>query len=389
MDQIIQEAFALQEDLTAYRHYLHQNPELGLNLPVTSSFIRSKLDEFGIPNTFSEASNCVTAVLGQGEKCIMLRADMDALPIKEDTGEPFSSNNEYMHACGHDLHAAALLGAARLLKAHESELKGKVKLLFQAGEETFTGADAALKDGVLENPHVDVGFAMHSTAVGPIGLIAYGKQPMSSCFGFKITVIGKSAHGSSPEDGIDPIAAAVHIYLAYQELLAREVPAKDEAALTIGQFNGGSAPNIIPETVEMQGTLRTFNDEVRINLINRMKEAAEYVCKAYRCKCQFDTLYDVPVVINNPEMTDCVLEAINALDAGLVTRDMVHTMGSEDFAFISQKLPTTYFAFGAGVEDVSRRRPHHNPKVVFNDKALPIGAAIYTKVAMHWLEKNA
>ncbi|MBQ6221538.1 MAG: M20/M25/M40 family metallo-hydrolase [Solobacterium sp.] len=171
MDPIIQEAFALQEDLTAYRHFLHQNPELGLNLPVTSSFIRSKLDEFGIPNTFSETSNCVTAVLGQGEKCIMLRADMDALPIKEDTGEPFSSNNEYMHACGHDLHATALLGAARLLKAHESELKGKVKLLFQAGEETFTGADAALKDGVLENPHVDVGFAMHSSAAGPVGLI--------------------------------------------------------------------------------------------------------------------------------------------------------------------------------------------------------------------------
>ena len=388
MDQIIQEAFALQEDLTAYRHYLHQNPELGLNLPVTSAFIRSKLEEFGIPYTFSETSNCVTAVLGQGEKCFMLRADMDALPIKEDTGEPFSSCNEYMHACGHDLHAASLLGAARILKAHEAELKGKVKLLFQAGEETFTGADAAVKEGVLENPHVDAGFAMHSTAVGPVGLMAYGKQPMSSCFGFKITVTGKSAHGSTPEEGIDPIAAAAQVYLAYQELIAREVPAAQEAALTIGQFNAGTAPNIIPETAELQGTLRTFNDEVRVNLINRMKETAEYICKAYRCACKFDTLYDVPVVINNPEITECVLEAINALDAGLVAMDMVHNMGSEDFAFISQVLPTTYFAFGAGVEDESRRIPHHNPKVVFNDKGLPVAAAVYAKVAMHWLEKN-
>ncbi len=388
MNALFMEACALQDELTEYRRELHRIPELGLQLPKTAAFICKKLEEFGIPYHLYPEISCITAVLGRGEKCFLLRSDIDALPIRETSSEAYASENENMHACGHDMHAAVLLGAARLLKAHESELKGKVKLLFQAGEETFTGAEAAMNAGVLEDPHVDAGFAMHVASTAPVGLIGYGDKPMSSCYGFKITLTGKGAHGSTPELGIDPIAAAAQLYLAYQELIAREIPASAEAVLTVGMFNAGTAPNIIPDTAELQGTLRTFNEDVRKYLIQRMHETAEYVAKTYRCTASFDAVYDVPDVRNDPDITACVIEAAEELETGFKVMNVVHTMGSEDFAFISHQLKTAYFIIGAGVDDPSKRVAHHNAGVVFNEKCLAAGAAVYAKTAMKWLEKH-
>lgn len=185
--------------------------------------------------------NDVVAQLGEGEPCLLLRADMDALPVAETSGVDFASTNGCMHACGHDMHTTSLLGAAKLLKAHEAELCGTVKLLFQPGEETFNGAEACIKDGVLESPHVDAAVATHVASIAPVGLVAYGDVPNAAVYGFKITLTGKGAHGAMPALGIDPINTAVHIYLALQELIAREVPADQEATLTIGQLSAGSA----------------------------------------------------------------------------------------------------------------------------------------------------
>lgn len=255
--KLLQEAKQFQDELVSWRRELHQIPELGTILPQTVRFAASKLDEMGIGYQIMEDCSCIVAQIGKGSKCFMLRSDMDALPVTEESGLPFASVNGCMHGCGHDLHATILLGAAKLLKAHEAELNGVVKLLFQSGEETFSGAKAAFERGVLENPHVDAAFAMHVFAGVAPGVISYGVQAMASVYGFKIVLTGRGGHGSQPEICIDPINAGVEVYHALQSLIARECPPSAEAALTIGQFSAGNAANVIPEYCVLQGTLRT------------------------------------------------------------------------------------------------------------------------------------
>ena len=386
---LLQEAEELSGQLTAWRRALHQIPETGLQLPKTSAFIQEELKKMGVPFTVTAGGSCVTALLGKGGKCFLLRSDMDALPMKEESGVSFASENGCMHACGHDMHAATLLGAAALLKKHEAELKGQVKLLFQPGEETFEGAKAAIRDGVLENPPVDAAFAMHVNSPLPVGCIAYGEHPMASVYGFQITLTGVGGHGSTPEACIDPINTGVHIYLALQELIARECPPSGEAALTIGQFQAGSASNIIPQTAVLQGTLRTFDNALREKLIRRIRETAQGIAAVYRTEMELEVLSDVPSVACEPgllkEMTDCV----RRLDPALRLFPRFHAMGSEDFAFISEKIPSVYLAVGAAVEEKESVFGQHNPKVRFNEKALPTAAAIYAYAAMEWLGKHS
>ncbi len=187
-DQILQEAKEMQEELIKWRHSLHKIPELGLNLPNTAAFVKETLAGMDIEFTEYKECSCITATLGKGGKCFLLRSDMDGLPMQEESGESFASENGCMHSCGHDLHASILLGAAKLLKKHESELKGTVKLLFQSGEETFEGAKAAIEAGVMENPHVDAAFAMHVASILPANTIIYGTYPMAAVYGFRVNL---------------------------------------------------------------------------------------------------------------------------------------------------------------------------------------------------------
>ena len=267
-----QEAQRLQEQLVQWRRSLHQIPETGIRLPQTMAFIRQRLEEMNISYELHEEISCITATVGSGEKCFLLRSDVDALPVTEEAELPFRATNGCMHGCGHDMHGTILLGAAKLLKAHESELKGTVKLLFQSGEEVFLGAKSAIAAGVLENPKVDAAFAMHVIAMMPVGVLMTGKEAMSSVNGFKITLTGHGGHGSMPETAVDPINAAVQVYLALQSLIAREIGGSEEAVLTIGQFTAGEASNIIPERAVLQGTLRTFREDVRQRLLKRIRE---------------------------------------------------------------------------------------------------------------------
>lgn len=385
---LLQEAIGFAGELVGWRRYLHQNPELDLQLPVTTAFVEKQLTEMGISYEKSEEAGYITAVLGEGKKCFMLRSDMDGLPVKEESGLECASENGCMHACGHDLHATILLGAAKLLKAHESELKGKVKLLFQPGEETFRGAKAAVEEGVLENPHVDAAFAMHVASIVPVGVIAYGTDPMSSVYGFKITLTGKGGHGSMPELCVDPINAGVQIYLAMQSLIARECPSAEEAVLTIGQFDAGNAANVIPERAVLQGTLRTFKKEVAEKLIQRIEEVVKSVASTYRVKADLEVLYNVPSVNCKEELNAEFVNSIKELNPQFQVLPLLHVMGSEDFAFVTEKVPSGYFTIGAGIEDQSKWVGQHNPKVQFNEACLPIGAASYAKVAMDWLDKH-
>ena len=384
-----EEAAALKEEMVKWHRDLHQIPELGLDLPKTSAYIQDELDKMGISYSVSKENSHITALLGQGGKCVLLRADMDALPINEESGLDFASTNGSMHACGHDMHATALLGAAKMLKAHESELKGQVKLLFQSGEELFKGAETAMAEGVLENPHVDVAYASHVASAAPVGVIGYGHYPMSAVYGFKIDVKGRGAHGSTPENGISPINAAVHIYLALQELIAREVAASKEVVITIGHFEAGAANNVIPETAVMEGTLRAFDPEIRAYMIKRIEEVATGIASTYRAEATVTALSDCPAMINDKELHDEIVEMLKRENEDLQILPIYHAMGSEDFAFFCDKVPSCYLGIGAQYGDGYPVYSEHNPKVRHNEDALVIAAAAYCMVADEWLRRHA
>lgn len=382
------EAQALQNKLTEWRHDLHQIPELGVQLPKTSAYVQACLRELGVPYQTIINGNGIVAQLGQGDACLLLRADMDALPVREESGEAFAAHNGNMHACGHDMHAASLLGAAALIKQHEAQLKGTIKLLFQPGEETFSGAQAALQEGVLESPCVDAAVAVHVAAIAPVGLVAYGDVPYASVYGFKITLTGKGTHGAMPAHGIDPINAAVQIYLALQALIAREVPAAQEVTLTIGQLSAGTVSNVIPETAVLQGTLRVFDNTLRKQLIRRIGEISKSVADTYRCQTTLEVLCDVPPLICDTAYNKHLAANVKKMDSSLIVRENVHTTASEDFAFFSERVKTAMFMVGAQVDDGTVPYNQHNPKVRFNDKALPIAAAVYAAAALNWQRAN-
>ena len=383
-----QEAAGLQDQLVQWRRALHQIPETGICLPQTMEFIRQRLEEMEIPCRVYEDISCIEATIGTGGKCFLLRSDVDALPVAEEADLSFRSSNGCMHGCGHDMHGTILLGAAKLLKAHEAELKGTVKLLFQSGEEVFLGAKSAIAAGVLENPKVDAAFAMHVIAMMPVGVLMTGKQAMSSVNGFKITLTGHGGHGSMPELAVDPINAAVQVYLALQSLIAREIGGSEEAVLTIGQFAAGEASNIIPERAVLQGTLRTFREDVRQRLLKRIREVVSGVAMTYRCLADYEELFSCASVITDDAVTAGVKKSIGKIAPQFHVLDGAHGMGSEDFAEITQRVPSSYVMMGAGPEEEQKRLGQHNPRIVFNEDVLSMGAGIYAQAAADWLTEN-
>ena len=402
-DGLVAEAQAFADELAAWRHDLHQMPELGNSLPQTSAYIQARLTEMDIPFATLVDGSCVVGLVGSGAAAaqgngvctdeqagtvIMLRGDMDALPVAEESGEPFASTNGCMHACGHDMHATALLGAARMLKARETELvdaNATVKLLFQPGEETFEGARAAIADGLLQNPRPQVAFAMHVNSQSPLGLVLYGSPALSGVYGFRITLQGKGGHGSSPEICIDPITAGVHVHLALQELISREVPAAKEVALTVGKFAGGQAANVIPDTCVLEGTLRGFDVELMERLKTRIAEVVKGVATTYRTPATIETLSDVPPLVLDDGMTQASLGYVGAVLPKSAFLPLFHAMASEDFALISSEIPSAYFTVGAAVTDTDEHFAQHHPKARFSDAELPLGAAAYAAVALGYI----
>ncbi len=385
---ILEEVRRNHETVVGWRRSLHQIPELGIELPQTVAFVTAKLAEMGIPCEVYEDCSCVTATIGNGGKCILLRGDMDALPVKEESGLEFTSVTDLSHACGHDFHAASLLGAAKILKEHEAELPGTVKLIFQSGEEVFKGAAAAVAHGVMENPKVDAAFATHVFASLPLHTVAYGKYPMASVYGFKIRVQGKGTHGSSPETGVDPLVVGANILLSLQEIIAREIPAAEEVALTIGHFEGGGAANVIPDSAILEGTLRAFKPEMRAYVIPRITEIAESIAKSYRASVTVEELSSCPAVSIDDGMMELTLNAVRELGNGMTSVNALHAMGSEDFAVYSELVPSMIVAMGAGVEDKSKWVGQHNPKILFDERILENEVALYVKVALDFLGQN-
>lgn len=384
-------ALELKDETIANRRHIHKNAETGLDLPKTKAYVMKKLTEYGL-----EPKDCgygVTATLGKGGKVLLLRADMDALPMPEESGEEFACpTGKEAHTCGHDFHVAMLLTAAKMLKEKEDTLEGTIKFMFQPAEETFEGSKNMIENGILENPPVDAALAYHvSPGKMPIGLFMYNDKDtmMYSVDGFKITIHGKGSHGAYPHVGVDPINIGVHIHLALQELIARESDPTHSCVLTIGQFTGGTAANIIPETAVLQGTIRTNKPEARELLVRRMKEVAEKTAAVYNGTVDIEMISEVPPLICNPKLTDEVVGYMQELGIpGLTPYPGISASASEDFAVIAEKVPSTFMYLSAGYLDERGQYPAHHPKAQFNEDVCPIGAACLAHCASQWLKNN-
>ena len=386
-----EKALELKEETIAHRRYLHTNAEVGLDLPKAKAYVMKTLKEYGI-----EARDCgygVTATIGSGGKCLLLRADMDALPMGEESGLDFACpTGTSAHCCGHDFHAAMLLTAAKMLKENEANLEGTVKLMFQPAEETFEGAKNMIENGILCDPVPDAALAYHVTSGKmPVGIYMYNSAGtfMASVDGFKITIRGKGAHGAYPHNSVDPINIAVHVYLALEALIAREADPSKMCVMTVGKFNAGAAANIIPESAELQGTIRT-NDKVnRELLVRRMKQVAIKTADVYGGTAEIEMLSEVPPLICDPTLTNEFVGYMGAMGIpGTMPYPGVSASASEDFASIADKIPATFMYLSAGFLDERGEAPAHNPKVMFNEDVCPIGASCYAHCATEWLKNH-
>ncbi len=382
---------ALREELIENRRYLHTNAEAGLHMPKAKAYVMKKLKEYGLEP--QECGEGVTATLGHGGKVILLRADMDALPMAEESGLPFACpTGETAHTCGHDFHAAMLLTAAKLLKEDESSLKGTVKFMFQSAEETFEGSRNMIEHGILDDPKPDIALAYHvSPGKLPIGTYLYNASGtmMFSVDTFEIHIQGKGSHGAYPHLSIDPINIGVHIYLALQELIARESNPSDACLLTVGQFTAGAAANIIPETAVLKGSMRTNKKEAREKLVRRLKEVSETTAAVYGGSAKVVFTCSVPTLVCDGALT----EEIVGYMAELPIPDAagypgIASSASEDFALIAERIPSTFMYLSAGYTDSRGDYPSHNSKVQFNEDVLPIGAAYLAHCATRWLAEH-
>ena len=400
-DKLLAEAEALQPQLQKWRRTIHRNPEIGFDLPKTRALVKQALTEMGYqPQDCGKAGILALAGGKRPGKTILLRGDMDALPIFEESGEVFASEVPgRMHGCGHDMHTAMMLGAARLLKAHEDELEGTVKLEFQPAEEIFQGSPDMLAHGLLEDPHVDAAVMFHVLGGMPLPLgevlVPGGGITMASCEQYHIVVHGKGGHGSMPENCIDPITAAAHIHIALQEINARELSQNDFGVLTTGRFAAGAASNVIPDTAEMWGTIRTTDPENKSGALikQRMTEIAQGVAAAFRCTAEVTFSDFCPCMVVDETLSKDAFGYLSEM-LGQGVMDMTSLTGgkpgggSEDFAFVSHEVPTVSLFLACGGPAQGCRYSQHHPKVRFDDSVLYKGSAAYGYVAMRWLAEH-
>lgn len=399
MDNVLQKAGDLMPELTAHRRWLHQHAETGFDLTQTKEYVRRQLTEMGYAPADCGRAGLVALVGGKKPgKVFLLRADMDALPMGEESGDAFACpNGKTMHACGHDMHTAMLLGAAKLLKAHEDEICGTVKLMFQPSEETFEGSKDMIAAGVLENPRPDAAAMIHVTAGSPMpagSIIVCGPGVGNAAADyFTIRVQGKGCHGSTPQDGVDALTVAAHILLALQNINARELSCTDEAVLTIGTLQGGTASNVIADSAVLGGTMRTFDEKVRAFVKERMEAIVSGVAATFRATAAVEYGSCCPTLYNDPALVKTaggILKELlgnsvfTAQDLGKVPRGG----GSEDFAYISQEVPSLMLALAAGEPARGYAYPQHHPKVRFDEEVLPIGVAAFVQLALRYLEEN-
>lgn len=384
MENILKDAQKIYDEMVLNRRHLHANPEIGSNLSQTTAFVMQKLTEIGLaPKEIVQSG--IVATVGKGEKTILIRADMDALPAKETTDLPFKSTNEYGHLCGHDIHTATLLGVAKLLKEREGELKGTVKLMFQPAEEIAQGAKAMIEAGVLEN--VDAAIALHVWPDLLPGQFGLKKGIASSAlYGFMAEIQGKGGHGSAPHLAIDPLTIVNTIATMLNQLVGKEIDPLEPVVLTIGKCGGGDVANVIPDTAVIEGTVRCFNEEARAHLAARIPEIIKGLTELLRGTCTIKTGVNY-CVVNDEGLCNTLIPYIEEI----IGKDNLEffknpSSGSEDFSFLSKHIPTMLVWAGAGHK--GNQYFLHNPNVVLDEGVMPYGAAVLANCAINWLKSN-
>lgn len=402
MKSLMAEAKELNDEIIANRRYFHRHPELELTLPVTKKYVIDKLKEYGYePKEIGESG--VTALAGGKKegKVFLLRADMDALPIQEETGLPFASENPgCMHACGHDCHTSMLLGAAKLLKEHEDEIEGTVKLLFQPGEEPLLGAKEMVEAGILDSPPVDAAMMIHVTIGTPIpdGMVGiFGEGPCyASADWFEIQIKGKGGHGAMPHFAIDPLGAACAIHSGIQEIVAEHVNPAENCVMTVGEIHGGNTGNVIADSAFMRGSIRTFNEETRQTMKESLNRLVDFTGQSRRCKAEVTYTNSCGVVECDRQVSSDVLAFTQDIMGEQAAVDLTtafggairRVSGSEDFAAISEKVPSAVALLFIGNTEAGYQYGNHHPKSKFNEDYLFVGAAVYANAAIEWLKKN-
>jgi amidohydrolase len=394
MFDIIKEVKAIEQEIINWRRDLHQIPEIGLELPKTAKYVSEKLEEMGIQyHTLVDGNAIVGLIKGSGEgNTVGLRADMDGLPIKEETGLSFASTNNNMHACGHDAHTAILLGAAKVLNNNRDKFKGNVKLLFQPAEESPGGAKPMIQEGVLENPKVDAIMGLHVGKIsedipkGNIG-VCYGNL-MAAADIVNIKVKGKGAHGAYPELSVDPIVIAAELIMSLQTIISRETKSTDPAVLSICKIQGGTNHNIIPDYVELKGTVRTLNNETRNRIAKRIEEITKSITDAHGATYEYDYEFKYPPVINDSNFTaEFVESAKKILPEDEITEIKVPIMGGEDMSYFLEKVPGTFF-FLTNLKKVDGEYyGHHNSKFDVDEQLFWKGSSLLVQAAIDYLNK--
>lgn len=376
-----------EKDMIRNRRYLHQHPELGFDLDNTVRYVKEELTAMGC-EPMDIGNHGITAVIGEKEgKCILLRADMDALPMKEESGLPFAcTSDNAAHTCGHDIHTTMLLTAARILKEREDKIPGTVKLLFQPAEEIGYGCRNMVESGILENPKVDAAFGIHVMSCFPKETVLYGTGSLSTGADlFTITVHGKGGHGSVPHTTIDPINIASHIVINLQTVNSREVDAQEMVVLNFGAMNAGSAGNVIPETAILKGNIRTFRNDIREQVKKRVAEIAEQTAEMFGGSAEIEYSLQMATVTTDPEITKlCGDEIKKYIDPAKLNDHILKLPFSEDFSNISELVPSTFFLVGAAPES-SEVVMQHNPRVIFDEESMKTGVLVYVAGAMGYL----
>ena len=380
--------------VVADRRHLHQHPELGFQEFETAKLVAERLRSLGVEEIRTGiATTGVTGLIrgtrpGEGPgKIVLLRADMDALPIHEENEVDYKSQVAgKMHACGHDAHTAGLLGVTRLLMDRRDKFSGTVKVLFQPAEEGGGGALVMINEGVLEDPKVDTAFGLHVDQGSPVGVISLRPGPaLAASDRFKVIIKGRGGHGAHPHETIDPIAVGAQIVSALQMIVGREVDPTEPAVVTVGALIAGEAANVIPDTAEMRGTLRSFNPEVRTQLATRVEEIVKGVAGALRAEVDYQYLPGYPATVNDSDMAALVREvAIEVVGEDRVVEPPLQ-MGAEDFSYFLQRVPGAFFFVGSKNDERGLTWGHHHPRFDIDEDVLVYGMETMVRTVLRYL----
>jgi len=392
MKEFLTEAKAFFDYTQMMRREFHQHPELSFEEFRTSEIIARELGKLGMDDIKTGVAKTGVVALLKGNSpgpVVLLRFDMDALPVEEKTGAEYASQNPgVMHACGHDGHSAVGLTVAKILANRRSELAGTVKFVFQPAEEGLGGANLMVKEGVLENPRPDYSLAIHVWNDKEVNWFGITPGPvMAAADSFRVVLGGKGGHGAAPHQAVDPIIAASQVVTALQSIVARNVPPLKTAVVSVTSIQGGTAFNIIPPEVEMLGTIRTFDPDVRETVLQRFRTITTGVSDSLGCTSEIEINAVTPTVNNNPNLTTKVQEIASNLFPDAVIDTNAVTMGSEDFAFMMQDVPGCFVFVGSADSEQGLDAPHHHPKFDFNEAALENAVALVSSVASKLLSK--